>query len=286
MSYAVAHGSHGRLDGDGVDLAEQQLDQRIQILLHLGGACHITGEELVHDLHHLPGGNVGGNGDTAHAADGQQGQGDAVLAGVDVQLVAAEGSHFHGLGHVAGGLLDGADVGMVSQDGTGLGRQVAAGAAGDVVHDDGLGGVVRDPLIVLDQAVLGGLVVVGSHHQDGIGAVVTGGLGEVQHMLGVVGAGTGHHGDTACGALDGEADDLLALGGGQGGALAGGAHGNQSGNAVLDLEVDEPCQIVIVHAGGGHGRDQGSTDALEDGLVGLGHVIFLPFFSVKWNFLP
>ena len=174
---------------------------------------------------------------------------------------------------------------MVSQNGAGLGSQVAAGTAGDVVHDDGLGGVVRNALVVLDEAVLGGLVVVGGDHQDGIRAVVTGGLGEVQHMLGVVGAGAGDDGDPACGLLHGEADDLLALGGGEGGTLTGGAHGDQRGNAVVDLEIDQTAQVFIVHASGGHGGDQGGTDALEDGLVGLCHNIFLPFFSVEWNFL-
>jgi len=111
---------------------------------------------------------------------------------------------------------------------------------------------------------LGGLVVVRGHHQHGIGAVVAGALGEFQYVLGVVGAGSGNDGHTARHPLHGEADDFLPLLGGQGGAFAGGAHGHQGVDALLQLEVDETGQGVIVHAGGGHGRYHSGGNAPED----------------------
>ena len=122
---------------------------------------------------------------------------------------------------------------MVSQHIQGVRQEVAAGTAGNIVNDQGLGSYIRNGGIVGDETFLGGLVVVGRHCQQTVGAVVAGALGEVDDMLGVVGAYAGHHGDTAIHPTDGEADHFLAFFGGEGGTLAGGAYGNQGVDTVF-----------------------------------------------------
>ena len=53
---AEAHGGHGGLDGDGVDLGEQGPDQGQILGLQRHGPGNVAGKELVADLHGLHGG--------------------------------------------------------------------------------------------------------------------------------------------------------------------------------------------------------------------------------------
>ena len=62
---------------------------------------------------------------------------------------------------------------------------------GTFVEDDGQLHPVGDVLVVLDQAGLGALVVVGGHQQQGVGAGVLGVLAQVDSGGGVVAAGAG-----------------------------------------------------------------------------------------------
>ena len=180
----------------------------------------------------------------------------------------------HHLGHVAGGLLNGRDVGMLGKPCNGLGLQVAAGAAGDVVQDHGHGGSVGNGGEVLVKAVLSGLVVVGGHHQNGVRAHFAGGLGVGKNVLGVVGAGAGDDGNPLCHLLYGVGDDLLLIFRLDGGVLAGGAHDHQGVDAVFNLEFDEATQGFVVNgAVRGHGGDNGGSHTGENCVL---HILISP----------
>ena len=69
--------------------------------------------QVVH--HHvvaLAGHDVGPHGDYAAAADGQQGNGDVVVAAPEGEVGPHAVGDLHGVGHVPAGLLDAADVGV------------------------------------------------------------------------------------------------------------------------------------------------------------------------------
>ena len=158
---------------------------------------------------------------------------------------------------------------MLCQLLNGGGQQVAAGAGGDVIENDGLVHIVCNGAEVGQQAAVQGLIVVivGSDHQQGICANPAGGLAVFQCVEGVVGAGACNHRDAAIHPLHGETDDFVALGGGQGCALAGGAYGDQGVDAAFQLKVNQPPQGFIVHAGRGHRGCQRSGNTLKNGVV-------------------
>ena len=209
-------------------------------------------KESVGHGHCLPGGHIAQYTDGALAAHGKICHRQSILAGIDIQLVAAAGEQLHHLAHIAAGFLHCGNVGVLRQLFNGGGQHIAAGAGGHIVKDDGAIHAVGDGAVVGQQAAVQGLIVViiGGDDQKGIRADAAGGLAELHGMQGIVGAGARDHGDPAVYSLHGEADHLIALLGRQGGAFAGGAHGNQSVDSVFQLEVDQPSQRLIVHTGG------------------------------------
>ena len=68
---APAHGGHGGLDGDGVDLAEQRVNERKVIQLHLQAARDVAVEPAVAHLARLARHEVRQYGDDARAARGE-----------------------------------------------------------------------------------------------------------------------------------------------------------------------------------------------------------------------
>ena len=148
--------------------------------------------QVVHDhLVALPGHDVGPHGDDAAAADGQQGQGDVVVAGPEGEVGPHAVGDPHGVGHVAAGLLDAADVGVLRQPLHGLRGDGAAGAAGDIVEDGGDGHRVGHGGEVAVHALLVGLVVVGGDEQQAVGPQLLGPQALLHHGLGAVGASAG-----------------------------------------------------------------------------------------------
>ena len=141
----------------------------------------------------------------------------------------------------------------------GLGQQIAAGAAGHIVENDGQGAFVCHGGEMGDKTVLGGLIVVGSDHQNGVRPHLTGVAGVVQNVLGVVGAGAGNDGNPSGRLLYGVGDDLFLILRLNGGVLAGGAHDHQAVDAGADLEFHKAAQSLIVDGTVGvHGGDDGS----------------------------
>ena len=116
---------------------------------------------------HLFGEGVGGDGDDSLAADGDDGR---VSASSPLKTMKRPGSvaDFADLSDVSAGFFDGGDVGDFGQADQGCGLQVDAGAAGNIVKNDGISGGFGDGAEVLELALLGGLVVVGRGGEDGV----------------------------------------------------------------------------------------------------------------------
>ena len=154
---------------------------------------------------------------------------------------------------------------MVRQGGVGGGLDVHAGAGGDVVEDEGLRRGVRDGGEHGDEAVLGGLVVIGRDHQQAVCADLTGVAGQVHGVRRVVGAGAGDDGHPARRPLHGEANGLPVLFVCERGALAGGPGDDQCVDPLSDLPVDKAAEGVVIDAAFGQGGDEGCCHAAENG---------------------
>ena len=146
---------------------------------------------------------------------------------------------------------------MLRQGGVCLGGTLHPRAGGDVIKDHGLARRVRHGVVVADEPLLSGLVVVGGHHQQRVRTRLYGISGHSDGALGVVRAGAGndrnptvHMADRR---LDGPQTLLIAHGRG----LAGGAADHQGVRAVLQLEVQQAQQGGIVHLSAGKGGDKG-----------------------------
>src|SRR5581483_7754426 len=120
----------------------------------------------------------------------------------------------------------------------GFRQQVGAGAAGDVVEEDGQLDGFGDGAEVLELAFLSGLVVVGVGGEDAGEAVDARELfGVGDGLVGGVVRGSGEDGDAAGGGGDGDFDDAEPLLLGERGGLARGADGHEQVYAVGDLPV-------------------------------------------------
>ena len=114
-----------------------------------------------------------------------------------------------------------------------------------------------------------GPVVVGRHDERRVGAEGRGASGRLDRGAGVVAAGAGDDRDAgprrALGdGLDGELDEAVALGGRQGGRLAGRPDGDEAVDPGEDLPCDEPPEGGLVDgAVGGERRDEGGERAAE-----------------------
>jgi hypothetical protein len=95
-------------------------------------------------LGHLVGDGVGGDGDEAAAAEGDDGEGEGVVAGEDAEGARALGEELSDLDDVAGGFLDADDGWVFGEAEDGIGFEIGAGAAGNVVEQDGKFGGLGD----------------------------------------------------------------------------------------------------------------------------------------------
>jgi len=163
-------------------------------------------------------------------------------------------------------------VRVLGQFGDGGHGDFAAGAAGDVVEHDRQAEVGHGRK-VLDQAGLGGLVVVGGDLQ---GAVHAHGLrlgGQFEGFGGGIGPGAGDDLHAPGGGFHDDADHLEVLVHVEGGGFAGGAHGHEAVDAARDLEFDQLAEPTVVdRAVAAEGGDECGICAWKHGfclLLGL-----------------
>ena len=142
--------------------------------------------------------------------------------------------------------------------------------AGNVVHDDRNADGVVDRLEVLVEPLLGRLVVVGRHHQHGVGAGLLGVLRQADRLGGRVRARARDHRNPALGLVDAPFDDLLVLLVGQRRAFARGADRNQAVGALGDLPVHQFAERLLVHRAVLERRDERGERSPEPRLGGHG----------------
>ena len=166
---------------------------------------------------------------------------------------------------VAAGFFHAVDIGHIGQHLVGIGGEGHAGAAGHVVQDDGQIGAGRDVLIVLDQAGLAGLVVVGGDVEQGVCAVVLSMLGQVNGSGGIVAARAGNDLDPLVHPLDTEFHSGVMLANRHGSGLAGGAADTDSIHASGNLIIDKFSESVVIDvAACVKGSDEGGAGAGKD----------------------
>ena len=159
-------------------------------------------------------------------------------------------------GEVARRVLHAGDVGEFVEPLHGLDRHVDDGARRDVVDDDGDADRIVDRLEVAVKALLAGLVVIGRHHQHGVGAGRLGMAGQRDGLVGVVGASARDHRHAAARFPDADLDDVHVLVVAERRAFARGAAGDQGVRALADLPVDEGPEGGLVEGAVLEGRDE------------------------------
>ena len=196
---------------------------------------------------HGSGSYVGDNGNHAQTAHGKQGHDLIVIAGVKIDIAVCQRHQFDDLADVAAGFLDADNAGDLFDDpGRGLRLDVAAGAAGNIVHDDRDIGAFSDCLVMGIEAVLGALVVIGSHDQQSVRTGLSDFGGELNGRLGAVGACAGYDRDPAVDIFDAPFTDLDMLLLGQGRGLACCTANNNTVGPVVDLIIDKIGKSVVI----------------------------------------
>ena len=201
--------------------------------------------------------DVGRDRDAAMAAMRHVAEDGCILARQLIEVLAHRRALLRHPHHAGGRILHAGDVLQFEQPRHGVDRHVDHRTAGDVVDDDRNPDRVVDRLEVLVHAFLGRLVVIGRHHQHGIRACLLRVLGELDGLLGRIGASTRDDRRAALGLVDAPFDDALVLVMAQGGAFAGRADGHQAVGAFGDLPAYQATEGGLVERAVPEWRDQG-----------------------------
>ena len=202
---------------------------------------------LVHSGHHLdvvPAGDVTDHRHHAGAAVREPAEVEHVVTGVEGQpraLHEADAAE-----QVTDGVLDRDDQLVLGRPREGVLGDRDAGPPRDVVeHHREVGGICHGAE-VREQAVLGGLAVVGRDDEDAVRPDLAGLLRELDRVGGVVGADPGDHGRPVAHRLDDRAEDGAVLLRGRGRRLTGGPRDHDAVVAVLDEVLGDPRGAVQV----------------------------------------
>ena len=146
-----------------------------------------------HHLLNIRSHQVGGHADDPASADGENRQGQAIVAAVDLKGLWSFAADLRGLIQAAAGFLHCDDIAHLGESGNRLRRAVDAGPPGDVVQHARPAGGFGNGHEVRVQTVLRGAVIVGVDEEERVGASPPCLFGEMDRMPGVVGARAGHH---------------------------------------------------------------------------------------------
>ena len=262
----VAQQVGGVFDRHGVAVGEHRVVQREETVLQgdgVGDAAFAPGDV---DVGAEARGDVGGDGDAAVAAGGEEAQDGVVFAGELDEVAAAGGACVERAREVCCRVLDADDELVRGEARHGFDAHVDDAAAWDVVDDERQAGGFGDGVEMQEEALLARLVVVGGDDHGGVRADALGVLGERDGFGGAVGAGAGDDGDAVVGDFDGDFDGASVLGVAEGWAFACGADGDEAFGAVVDLPGDEFGEGLFVEAAVvAHRGDQGSERSLKHG---------------------
>src|ERR1700720_2740696 len=105
-----AHFGEGGLYGNGIGFDEVDVHQRKILEVEAAGIGKIAGESGLYKAGHFRGNFVGGDGDQAAAAEGDERKGQRVVTGENDEFLGNEVEDGAHLGDIAGGFLDTDDV--------------------------------------------------------------------------------------------------------------------------------------------------------------------------------
>ena len=256
------HGFYGqRVPGPADDLAERgcflgfngdHVKKRPEGIGPFSGFRGVAPVDKGHHFRHCSRGNIGHHGYGARGPDfriGHNGKGEGVIAGKnDVGIPAALPGPPH-VGGITGGFLHAADIiELLRQYGKVFGQQLRPRAPRDHVRNNGQRwerpGNGFD--IFLPDFKGAGAVVIGIHQQHRVHAGIGRMSGRKQGFGRVVAADPGNALALAPGSFSGFLNDPGMFFPSQGRTFPGGAHRQNAGYIILNLEINEPFHPVII----------------------------------------
>src|SRR5260221_1621935 len=253
--------------GDGIGLDEVNVHQRKILKVESAGFHEIASERGWHEPSHFRRNFMGGDGNQAAAAECDQRKSQGVVARENEKVPGDEVQDCAHLSDAARGFLDADDVGDLRKAQDGGRFDVDAGAALNAIENDGQVDGGRDGFEVLEEAFLGGLVVVRSDGKNSIRAELLEFVGEGDDLGGVVSASAGENRHFALGYFESELDNTEMLGVGERGAFAGGPAGDEEVDARVNLALDESADGGFVE--GAVGAEWGYERSAGAGKHGL-----------------
>ena len=183
---AQAHLLERRLDGDGIYVGKQRVDQRQTGALQSAGFRKIAAQTAFRNVHGGARPDVGQHGDHALSAEGHR-RGDLiVIARPNVKIFSAKCSNVRDLREIPACLLHAVDAWVTAQACAGLGGQIYARARGNVVGNEGQGSRVCNCKIVDSQALLRSLIIIWRDRKKCVCARLLGLLGVAYGLRSVV----------------------------------------------------------------------------------------------------
>src|SRR5215471_3123854 len=196
----------------------------------------------VSEERHLRRNFIGSNGDNATTTERDERESDGVVTRENQEIAVDGVENSSHLSDVSRGFLDSdnvLDAGQALHSGR---LDVHAGASLNAIENDGERNGGGQGFVMLVQAFLSGLAVIGG---DGKNAVDTHGskfLREGNYFGGVVSTCAGEHRYTTFGQIQGQLHDTEMLFMRESGALAGGAAGNQEIDSRVELALHQQAQ--------------------------------------------
>jgi soluble lytic murein transglycosylase len=228
--------------------------------------CHggkITGCPGILDLCTQPGSNIGGHRNATDPTLRIKCRGGRVLTG---QLDKV-GSQFDPCpqrsGQITRRVLDTDDIGQQSQTRHGRHRHVDDAASGDVVNDNRQFGRIMDGLEMLIKPFLRRLVIVGCDDEGGISPDLPGIAGQADGLFRRVGPGAGDNRNLSLGNFNRQCDDESVFLMTEGRRLPGGATGNETMRAFIQLPLHEILKGSLIHPAVTERREQRNNGTLE-----------------------
>ena len=240
-------GGEGKFYGNGVGFDEEIFEEGVEFGVKGASFGVIAFEGGVDEGDDFGGDEIGGDADDADGACGDEGEGEGVVAGEDIEGSGESGAECADAFDRAAGFFDGEDIGEGFGEASGeIDADFDAAAAGDGVEDDGNFGGFGDFRVVMEEAFLGGFIVIGSDDEGGGAAEFFGLDGEIDGFGGGIGAGAADDLAASFGEFDGEIDDVEMFVVGEGGGFARGADGDDAGDTGGDLGFDEMSEGVLI----------------------------------------
>src|SRR5260221_178370 len=241
-----AHQRKSGFDGNRVGLDEIDFHQRKIATMDGASFVEFAAQTVAAELSHFCRNFVGGDGDYAAAAQGEERQRDGVVARENCEVVGHRVCQCRHLRNISGSFLDAHDVFHRGQTIYRRWLEVGAAAAGYVVKNNRQSRGARDGAIVLVEAFLRGLVVIRRDGKQAVGAKRFEFARKFDYFLSVVAAGASEYRNFSVGFPQRNFDDAEMFGARKRWIFAGGAARHQEIHARIQLPQDKFSQRCLI----------------------------------------